>query len=695
MTEEMIGNVKLDYRKYSGEDLYCDGEVEEELLEIAKNRPREEYADLIEEKKSWPILYHLSYQRENIVDWLPIGPEDKVLEVGSGCGAITGALAEKAGEVTCVELSKKRSLINAWRHRECGNVTIRVGNFQEIEPDLPEDFSYICLIGVFEYGISYIGGEHPFHDFLRLLRKHLSEGGRIVIAIENKYGMKYFAGCREDHLGSCFSGIENYGEGAVARTFSKTGLEKIFRDCGAGKFHFYYPYPDYKFMTALYSDRRLPEKGELYDNIRNFDGDRMLLFDERKAFDGTLEEGVFPLFSNSFLVVLGDSIPVEYVKYSNDRAPEYRIRTSICSRGVNGRFIRKEPLHPAAAEHVRSMAAACESLTRRYAGSGLKVNACRLTERNGTVCAEFEYVGGRSLAALLDDCLERGDEEGFRQLFQSYVQKIGHNSDMAVADFDMAFSNILVEKNRWTLIDYEWTFGQAIETRELAFRAFHCYLLEDERRSRIDEDRVLEELGISGTEAEKIREKERDFQKYVTGGRLAMGELRERMGTRVFTPDRWREQSRDGGPGDRIQIYEDRGRGYSEEDSYFVENARREDGKVRAELTVDGDVRRLRIDPAFCSCAVRILEISFNGESVPLKKRGILRCNGKAAKPEKGADGTCSLSVLFATEDPGISLELAGFERKPENKLYFSMEIVCLPSGMARSLAGTVKRGRH
>ena len=118
-----------------------------------------------------------------------------------------------------------------------------------------------------------------------------------------------------------------------------------------------------------------------------------------------------------------------------------------------------------------------------------------------------------------------------------------------------------------------------------------------------------------------------------------------------------------------------------------MENARREDGKVRAELTVDGDVRRLRIDPAFCSCAVRILEISFNGESVPLKKRGILRCNGK--------DGTCSLSVLFATEDPGISLELAGFERKPENKLYFSMEIVCLPSGMARSLAGTVKRGRH
>lgn len=30
----------------------------------------------------------------------------KVLEIGSGCGAITGSLAQKAGSVTCVDLSK-------------------------------------------------------------------------------------------------------------------------------------------------------------------------------------------------------------------------------------------------------------------------------------------------------------------------------------------------------------------------------------------------------------------------------------------------------------------------------------------------------------------------------------------------------------------------------------------------------------
>ena len=143
---EQIGKIWLDLSKYPGEDFYCDGAVEDEILKIARDYSPVEYPKLIEEKKSWPVFYHLSSQRENIVEFLPITKEDKVLEVGSGCGAITGALAKKAGNVTCVDLSKKRSMINAYRHGECDNVTIHVGNFKDIEPDLPADYDYICLL---------------------------------------------------------------------------------------------------------------------------------------------------------------------------------------------------------------------------------------------------------------------------------------------------------------------------------------------------------------------------------------------------------------------------------------------------------------------------------------------------------------------------------------------------------------------
>ena len=91
---ETIGKVKLDYSKYPGEALYCAGSVEDEILEITKNAARIEYPKIIEEKNSWPVLYHFSHIRQNIVDWLPITKKDKVLEIGSGCGPITGVLAK-------------------------------------------------------------------------------------------------------------------------------------------------------------------------------------------------------------------------------------------------------------------------------------------------------------------------------------------------------------------------------------------------------------------------------------------------------------------------------------------------------------------------------------------------------------------------------------------------------------------------
>ena len=81
---EKIGKITLDDTCYSGSDLYSDGPVEEELLEIAKScHTPEEYNQVIAERKSWPVMYHFSHIRGNIVSWLPITKEDKVLEIGA------------------------------------------------------------------------------------------------------------------------------------------------------------------------------------------------------------------------------------------------------------------------------------------------------------------------------------------------------------------------------------------------------------------------------------------------------------------------------------------------------------------------------------------------------------------------------------------------------------------------------------
>lgn len=301
---EYIGKVALHYECYSGTDLYQDGS-EEELLEIVRNYDTAEYNRVIEERKSWPVLYHLSDIRGNIVDWIPFTKEDKILEIGSGCGAITGTLARKAGKVDCIELSRARSLINAERYKSFDNIDIKVGNFQDIENTLTEKYDYITLIGVLEYAASYISSEHPYEEFLKIIKNHLKDGGKIITAIENKYGLKYWAGCKEDHLGTYYSGIEGYVGVDSVRTFSKKGLEKLFEECGMTDIKFYYPYPDYKLPLELYSDEYLPKLGSLTNNFRNFDSERMIVFDESKVFDNLIADGMFDIFSNSFLVIAG------------------------------------------------------------------------------------------------------------------------------------------------------------------------------------------------------------------------------------------------------------------------------------------------------------------------------------------------------------------------------------------------------
>jgi len=675
---KQIGKVNLDYSHYPGKDLYSDGAIEDEILSIVKSSSRVEYPVIIEEKGSWPILYHLSPLRANIVDWLPINKNHKVLEIGAGCGAITDKLSEKAGEVTCVDLSAKRSHINAYRNQDRDNITIHVGNFSDIEPELPTDYDYVCLIGVFEYAGSYMGTETPYEDFMNIMLKHVKNDGRLVIAIENKFGLKYWAGCKEDHVGLYFSGLEGYPEGGSARTFTRKGLEQIMNNCGVEKYSFYYPYPDYKFPTTIYSDRRLPGVGELTNNMRNFDRDRMVLFNEKYVFDGIVSDNLFDLFSNSYMVVIGKEPEITYAKYSNDRAPEYMLRTEFVETAA-GKEIRKLPMTEEAEKHVKKMEEYCKMLTKRYQGSGLKVNSCAWKEEGYAV---FPFERGRTLEALLDECLDRDDMEGFYSLFDKYLELISHGEESRICDYDLIFANILVDGDNWTVIDYEWTIEEQIPAKEVAFRAVYCYVLEEEKRNKLNLDCIIDKLGITPAQADDYREKELKFQKQVTGKRKSMGEIRATIGTYCVDPKMLMEKHLQEILDKRIQIYTDSGNGFSEAESYYLPDVYTEDNLLEAEIPFDGNVTALRIDPADRCCIVKVRELLVNGVTVPMNKKKIVT-NGTLL----GKD-----SYVFATKDPNMTVLMNGIPRMGENVLSLKLEISPLTEALAETIAENKKK---
>jgi hypothetical protein len=666
---ENIGNVVLDYSKYSGTDAYTDGAVEDELLSIVKNHPTKEFTSIIQEKAEWPFLYHLSYLRENTVEWLPIKATDKVLEIGSGCGAITGAISKKCKELTCVELSEKRSLINAYRNKEQKNITIKLGNFTDVETELDHDYDYILLIGVFEYAVSYMGTDTPYEDFLKIIKKHLDVDGRMVIAIENKFGLKYWAGCREDHLGTFFSGLEDYRSEDYVRTFTKPGLEKLFYKAEMKEYSFYYPYPDYKFAASIYSDEYLPKEGELTQNLRNFDRNRMQLFDESKVYSSIIKDGLFPEFSNSFMVILGKPLYTKYVKYANEREERFRISTRIMQTEAGDLFVEKVPLTESAKIHIQSIKNSYDKLIKRYQGSELKWNLCEESEQG----IYFEFLHGETLEQKLDDCLLRDDFKGFQLLLNEYMKRVEFNKEIPVSDYDLIFSNIIIG-DIWTVIDYEWTFDKITPVTEIAYRACYYYVSSGGIREKLKLDLIRKHIGISEEEANRIIEEDNEFQQYVLGKQMLLGKLREMIGHQVIHPIRLINCAKDSGDKNRVQVYFDYGEGAKEEDSYFVSEAFQSITDVEVSVKMPSNVKYLRIDPCMDSCFVEIVKVWWNEEEVTFDRRGECITNGIKIKKR---------IYIFETTDPNINFNVEILDWKRENTFRVQMRVSRIHPNMA------------
>lgn len=295
---EEVGKVKLILDYYNGSDLYSDGEVENDILNIVQSG--EDFDAAIERDDRWPVLYHLSKRREAIIQPMDIAKTDIVLEIGSGCGAVTGALAEKAHSVDCIELSKQRSLINAYRHKNYNNVRIIAANFNDVV--FENQYDVITLIGVLEYAGSYMNAGNPYLDLLKRVRELIKSGGKLYLAIENRFGMKYFAGCTEDHTGREFDGIEGYHISDEVRTFSKAELTEVLHEAGYEKLKFFYPFPDYKLPTTIFSDEFLPRPGQLNEAGANYGQPRHQYFNEIMAFAHMKSGEDFKQFSNSYLI---------------------------------------------------------------------------------------------------------------------------------------------------------------------------------------------------------------------------------------------------------------------------------------------------------------------------------------------------------------------------------------------------------
>lgn len=261
--------------------------------------------ELASSARTWPELYHLATARANVVRSFALDRTMSVLEIGVGCGAVTRYLGETCGLVDAVEPTPARARVARARLRGLDNCEVHVGRLEHVPP-VPA-YDVVVVIGVLEYVGGGTADRSPYVAFLADIEKRLLPGGSLVLAIENRLGVKYLAGAVEDHTGRPFDSLEGYPAGSPARTFSRRELSELLGSAGLAS-EVLQAFPDYKLPRALLRDRLAERSQPLLRGIPSFPSPdwtvpRAALASEGALWETFADAGLAGEAGNSFVVM--------------------------------------------------------------------------------------------------------------------------------------------------------------------------------------------------------------------------------------------------------------------------------------------------------------------------------------------------------------------------------------------------------
>ena len=356
-------------------------------------------------------------------------------------------------------------------------------------------FDVVTLIGVLEYSAVFIDSAFPAMDMLKHAFNFLKPDGRIVIAIENQLGLKYFAGSPEDHLGRPMYGIENLYAGKQPQTFGLKQLKDMISLAGFTGSRAYVPIPDYKLPRAVLTD--LGANDASFDAaafaIQNVYKDPQIPehpnFKPERVWRTVFENGLGIDLANSFLLVAGDNLEninpnVLAFQYTTHRKQELMLEKAFIKSGdtttVIPRFIYK---------------------THNDPSLPLSVNA-----------SNEPYVDGINFFEEFVDLVTRTqwkleDLVGLFATYSEVLKGILRSSGVSIDDvffntkipgdfFDAIPSNMIISGKTFSLIDREWSFKTQIPAGYVLFRAILQFALTTRPRPPINSSPISKQQFI-------------------------------------------------------------------------------------------------------------------------------------------------------------------------------------------------------
>ena len=456
--------IEVDKRFYHEDNYYNNdiyGEYREDIKQYINEYKTCEYDKIIEKDKRTNIVSIFSEMRANVIKWYPFEENKKILEIGANYGEITEELARKNLNITAIETSNEKIECLQKRLEHVANLRlILCTNLKELE--LEEKYDYITLIGTAEYAEKL--GFVNLKEMLEWTYRKLSENGKIILAIDNKFGVKYLAGSTRNNKEAPFANyIENKNKDY--KLYGKVELEEILKEFSNSKF--YYPVPNYTLTHMIYTDEYLPKRNRYNIYYRE---DEEILFSELAFMGDIIRNKKFDFFTNSYIIEISKEnvSDICFVNYSNMRKKEYKIITKLSQNQAE-----KEAYNQYGKEHIEQ----------------IKENIDKLKELGFSLCETFskgkiesKFIKKPTMDEYLEELINHGEYDKFEEelekwynilkerftqksetsIFEKYDVKISkeekENLTILKDGFiDLVFQNIFYDgKSEYLLFDQEW-----------------------------------------------------------------------------------------------------------------------------------------------------------------------------------------------------------------------------------------------
>ena len=194
------------------------------------------------------------------------------------------------------------------------------------------DYNYVIMVGVLEYS------KKP-DEALARLRRFLLPNGKLLLAMDNRLGIRYFCGDRDIFTDRNFDSIENYTRINLAdrdqldgRTYAKSEIIAMLEGAGFDNYRFYSVFPEISSPQVLFAEDYLPEEELEVRIFPQYHYPDTVFLEEERLYTTLITNGLFHAMANGYFIECpldNNFANVKQVTISMERGRENALCTII------------------------------------------------------------------------------------------------------------------------------------------------------------------------------------------------------------------------------------------------------------------------------------------------------------------------------------------------------------------------------